>query len=117
MDARVDGLAAAPDLVETSRFDLPVLALATHDGIEPDLEVHLAVELPDLVAFFALDHARRSILQLLWQPSFEHVWRFHEVVVNREERVANGPRLGIVEQAMRLALAPVQANGVGRHAR
>ena len=54
-------------------------------GVQPDLEVDLPVELPDLVAFLALDHAGRGVLQVLGQAALEHARRFDEVVVDADE--------------------------------
>ena len=59
-DAGVDVVATGAHLVEAGRLDHPVLALAADDGVEPDLEEDLAVELPHLVALFGLDDLRRD---------------------------------------------------------
>ena len=62
-DAGVDVVATGPHLVEAGRLDLPVLALAADDRVQPDLEEDLAVELPDLVALVGLDDLRREVLR------------------------------------------------------
>jgi hypothetical protein len=71
---------------------------------------------PYLVALFCLDDLRREVLQTRGEPAVEHAGRLYEVVVRGEQRVADRSRLGIVLEAVRLALAPVQPDGV-RHAR
>src|SRR5262249_57253887 len=90
------------------RLDLPVFALAPDDRVQPDLEEDLSVERPDLMSLFALDDARRLLLQLRGQPTFEHPGWLDEVVVGREERVPDVARLGVGLEPVRLALLPIQ---------
>src|SRR5262249_24928499 len=107
-DAGVDVVTAGPHLLEACRFDLPVFALAPDDCVQPDLEEDLPVERPDLMSLFALDDARRLLLQLRRQPTFEHPGWLHEVVAGREERVPDVARLGVGLEPVRLALLPIQ---------
>ena len=111
---RVHVVTRGAHLLEAGRLDLPVFGLAPDHRVEPDLEEDLAVELPDLVALFGLDDLGRVGLQLRRgsRPS-NMLRRLDEVVVGGEEGVANRARLGIGQQAVRLALAPAQPNGVG----
>ena len=117
-DARVDLVTPGPHLVEARRLDLPVFGLAADDRVEADLEEHLAVELPDLVALFGLDDLRRLRPAACagsrpsnmcggstrWSSVEKSVWRI-------------GARLGIGQQPVRLALAPAQPDGLGHAGR
>ena len=107
-DTRVDVVATEPHVLEAGRLHPPVLLGPADDRVQPDLEVDLAVELPDLVALDRLDHLRRQVLEPGREATEEHVRRFHEVVVDGDQRVADGARLGVGQQPVHLALPPVQ---------
>jgi hypothetical protein len=53
-----------------------------------------------LVAELGLDDARREVGVLGRHPSLEHVGRFHEMVVDRDDRVANRARFGVGQQCL-----------------
>ena len=60
---RVDVVATEPHVFEAGRLHPPVLLGPTDNRVQPDLEVDLAVELPDLVTLDRLDDLRRELLE------------------------------------------------------
>ena len=107
-DARVDVVATEPHVLEAGRLHAPVLFGPADHGVQPDLEVDLPVELPDLVALDGLDHLRGQVLEPGGEPAEEHVRRLDEVVVDRDQRVPDRAWVGVGQQPVRLAPAPVQ---------
>ncbi len=110
MHPRLDVEAARTHLVEPGRFDEPVFAGPAHHRVDADLEEDPAVELPHLVTLDGLDDPGRERLEATREPTVEHPGGLDEVVVDRDQGVEHGPRLRIGEQAVELALAPVQGS-------
>jgi hypothetical protein len=61
-----------------------------------------------IVPLHRLDDPGRAVLERPRQPAFEHVGRLDEVVVDRDQRVADRPGVGVREQPVGRALPPVQ---------
>ena len=79
--------AARTHLVEPERLDLDGLGASAGDRVLSDLEVPLALELPDLVTLLGHDDLGRALLECAREASLEHVRRLDEVVIDRDQRV------------------------------
>src|SRR5262249_33012338 len=84
LHARIDVVAARTHLLEAIRLQPEVLSWPSHRRGEPDVPQHLALEHPDLRSFLFLD-ARRAVTKLRRYVALEHVGRFDEMVVHRNQ--------------------------------
>src|SRR4030095_9575097 len=91
LDPRVDVPAAAPHFVVARGLDAVVFARAPRHAHEADLEVGRSLDLPDLMAFLGLDHARRPVREALWHAPLERVRGLHQVIVDGNEGVLDRP--------------------------
>ena len=98
LDAGVHVIAARPHMLETQRLHDHTVPAASDDGVHAGLVEPLALELPDLVASPGLHDARRPLLQVPRQPALEHVARFDNVVVYRDDRKPRFSRVGVREE-------------------
>ena len=85
-------------------------------ALMPTWKKILPVELPHLVTLDGLDDAGGQRLEPRGEPTVEHPGRLDEVVVDRDQRVEHRTRLGVGQQPVQLALAPVQRPRRSAHA-
>ncbi len=97
-DTRLDVEAARAHFVEAGRVHAPFLARPAHHGVEPDVGVVVPLEDPALGPVLLLDHPRRPLGQRGGQATLEEVGRLNEVVVHRDHRHPDRPRLGVGQQ-------------------
>ena len=103
-DAGVDVPAPAAHLVEAERLDLDGLRSPARHRVHADLRVAVAVELPHLVALGRLHHPGGVRLEPGRKAALEHVRRLDEMVVDRDHRVADVPRLGLGQEQVAKAV-------------
>jgi hypothetical protein len=67
------------------------------DGVEPDVRVEAALVGPSLLSILELDDPRRPLCERARESPFEEVRGLDEMVVDRDDRDADLPRLGIAK--------------------
>ena len=85
VDARVDVVAAGPQLRERGRLHAVLLGGAARHGVQPHVGDLLALEHPDVGAVLLRDEPRRAILPLRGEMALPHVRRLTDVVVDAHQ--------------------------------
>ncbi|MDZ7791713.1 MAG: hypothetical protein U5L08_14705 [Xanthomonadales bacterium] len=106
MNSGVDVPGAPTHLVEAGRLHAVLLDGPAHDGVEPDVGMRHTVDQPRLVPLIVLDHPRSSIAELGRDPTLEHVGRFHDVVVDGDERKPARATVGLRQERNGALVAP-----------
>jgi hypothetical protein len=89
---------APPDVGVADRLHAPVAPRLTCHGIRRRLGDELALVDPRLGDVVELDDLRRTFFELGGEAAVEHVTRFDEVIIDRDDRVTHLSRLGVREQ-------------------
>ena len=85
VDARVDVVAAGPQLRERGRLHAVLLGRAARHGVQPHVGDLLALEHPEVGAVLLRDEPRRAILPLRGEVALPHVGRLADVVVDAHQ--------------------------------
>ena len=93
-DPGVDVPHAGTQLLEPRRLEELLLDGSPGDGIDRDLRQDGAVEQPRVVALGRLDHAWRPVDEPPRHPPLEQVRWFHQMVVDRDQRMETGATFG-----------------------